>query len=66
MSARQITIAGFLLIVAAAVVLDLLARRPGARWPTFSRLMTRIMATRATRLSVLTAWFWWGWHMTTR
>jgi hypothetical protein len=66
MTSHNITIAGYLLILLAALVLEGLSRRPGSQVPSFQDLMTRIMGTRSGRVGVLAAWAWLGLHLFAR
>ena len=58
MSWRLITIAGYLVILGAGLVLAVLARRPGSTVPPLGTLVARITRTRAGRVAVLAAWVW--------
>ena len=62
MTSHAITIAGFLVVLAALIGTDLAGRRPGSRIPTFAQLFTRIMRTRTGRVGILVAWAWLGLH----
>ena len=57
-----ITIAGFGLIIACMVALELLGRRPGSRTPTLGQWLGFLMRPKAGRLLVLLGWLWLGWH----
>ncbi len=59
---RGVTIAGFVLIVAAMILLELYARRPGSRVPTVGDWLGYLMRPRAGRVLVLLGWWWVGWH----
>jgi len=65
-TSRSITIAGYLLLAAATVLLEMYARRPGARVPSFARLCGYLMRDRWGRLGVFLLWFWLGWHFLAR
>ena len=62
MTSHQITIAGYLIILAANVTLQVLATRTRAPVPSFGELLTRAMRTRTGRVGVLVAWAWIGLH----
>jgi len=62
MTSHQITIAGYLIILAAIVTLQVLATRTRAPVPSFGELLTRAMRTRTGRVGVLVAWAWIGLH----
>lgn len=66
MSPRGITIAGYVLIGAAALVVELVARRPGSRVPTLSQLLRRLMHERWGRVVMLLVWWWLGFHFLSR
>ncbi|MCU1525405.1 MAG: hypothetical protein JWO18_2299 [Microbacteriaceae bacterium] len=59
---RAITIAGFLLCLAMAVTLEVLARREANRIAPLATLLDRVMATRSARIGILLFWWWLGWH----
>jgi len=62
MTSHQITIAGYLIILAGIVTLQVLATRTRAPVPSFGELLTRAMRTRTGRVGVLVAWAWIGLH----
>lgn len=66
MSPRTITIAGYALIGAAALLVELLARRRSSRIPTLSQLVSRIMHERWGRVGLLLVWWWLGFHFLSR
>jgi Family of unknown function (DUF6186) len=59
---REITIAGFLLCLLAAITVELLARRDPEWMTPFDGLLDRVMATRSARVGILLFWWWVGWH----
>jgi hypothetical protein len=59
---RDITIAGFLACVVAAVVIELRARRTPDYFAPLGTLLERVMATRSARIGILLFWWWAGWH----
>jgi hypothetical protein len=65
MSARFITLAGFVLIFTAAICLAVVsARRPSL--VTLPRLVARATESRACRLVLALVWAWVGWHLFAR
>jgi uncharacterized protein DUF6186 len=62
MTWREVTMAGYLLVVAGIVVLQLLATRTEVPVPSFGELLTRAMRSRTGRVGVLVAWAWIGLH----
>ena len=62
MTSHQITIAGYLIILAAIVTLQVLATKTRAPVPSLGELLTRAMRTRTGRVGVLVAWAWIGLH----
>ena len=62
MTSHQITIAGYLFVLAGIVTLQVLATRTRAPVPSFGELLTRAMRTRTGRVGVLVAWAWIGLH----
>jgi Family of unknown function (DUF6186) len=63
---HQITIAGFAAIAIAFMALELAGRRPGSRIPTAGEVFGYLMQTRVTRVLILVAWGWLGWHLFAR
>ena len=59
---RAITITGFAVAVAAMIVLEILARRPGSRIPTVGQWLGYLMRPKIGRVLVLAGWWWLGWH----
>jgi len=66
MTWHEVTIAGYLLVVAAIVMLQLLATRTEVPAPSFGELLTRAMRSRTGRVGVLVAWAWIGLHFFAR
>ena len=62
MTWHEVTIAGYLLVVAGIVLLQLLAARTRAPVPSLGDLLTRAMRSRTGRVGVLVAWAWIGLH----
>jgi hypothetical protein len=62
MTWHEVTIAGYLLVVAGIAVLQLLATRTRAPVPSFGDLFSRAMRSRTGRVGVLVAWAWIGLH----
>ena len=62
MSSHGITVAGYLALVAAGVVLEVAATRTKAPVPSLSDVLTRILRPRTGRVGVLVAWAWLGLH----
>jgi Family of unknown function (DUF6186) len=61
-NSHQITIAGYLVVLASIVTLQVLATRTRAPVPALGDLLTRAMRTRTGRVGVLVAWAWVGLH----
>jgi len=62
MRSHEVTIAGYLVVLAGIVVLQVLATRTRARVPSLGDLLTRAMRSRTGRVGVLVAWAWIGLH----
>ena len=62
MSTRTITIAGFLAVIGALVVLELMGRSRRTRIPTVGEWLGYVMRPAAGRALILLGWFWLGWH----
>lgn len=62
MTSRELTIAGYLTVLFACVVLQIAAVRKPERLPSLGRVFTHVMRTRTGRVGVLVAWAWLGLH----
>jgi hypothetical protein len=62
MATRVITIIGFCTVIAALVVLEIVARRPGSRVPALGEWLGYLMRPRTGRFLLLAGWLWLGWH----
>ncbi len=66
MSSHDITILGYLVVLAAGVLLELLAVFTPAPIPPLGEILTRIMRSRTGRVGMLVAWAWVGLHFFAR
>jgi hypothetical protein len=66
MTTRVITIIGFCVVIAALVVLEIIARRPGSRVPVLGEWLGYLMRPKAGRFLLLAGWVWLGWHYFSR
>jgi Family of unknown function (DUF6186) len=66
MTSRGVTIAGYLLVLAAGLVIQLLGRRSRAGVLPLGDVLTRIMRTRTGRVGILVFWAWLGLHFFAR
>ena len=66
MTSHDLTIFGYLAFVGAGASLELIARRPDSRIPTFTSLLGRAMQGRAGRVGVFAGWAWVGLHFFAR
>ncbi|MGE5288899.1 MAG: DUF6186 family protein [Micromonosporaceae bacterium] len=66
MNSHDLTVLGYLVLVLAGLVLELLAtvRCPGI--PSLQEVLSRVMRTRTGRVGVLVAWAWVGLHFFSR
>lgn len=62
---RDLIVAGYLVIAAAAVALEIIARLTG-RAPTLGEAVTSINSIRGGRWALVAAWLWAGWHFFVR
>ena len=62
MNSHEITIAGYLAVLAGIVTLQVLATRTRVPVPSLGELLSRAMRTRTGRVGVLVAWAWIGLH----
>jgi hypothetical protein len=65
-NSHEITITGFLAVLAGIVALQVLATRTRLPIPSLGDLLTRAMRTRTGRVGVLVAWAWIGLHFFAR
>jgi hypothetical protein len=66
MSSHDVTVLGYLVVLFAGVLLELLALFTPARIPRLGDLFTRIMRSRTGRVGMLVAWAWVGLHFFAR
>jgi hypothetical protein len=66
MNSHDLTVLGYLVLVLAGVVLELLATVRRAGIPSVQEVLTRVMRTRTGRVGVLVAWGWVGLHFFAR
>lgn len=66
MNSHEVTIAGYLAVLAGIVLLQVLATRTRVPVPSFGDLLTRAMRSRTGRVGVLVAWAWVGLHFFAR
>ena len=59
---RWITIAGYLSFVVAGLVAWVITRRKDSKVASIGKLFDRVMHHRATRVAIMIAWWWVGWH----
>jgi len=65
-NSHDVTILGYLVVLLAGVVLQLLATRTRAPIPSLGKVFSWAMGTRARRIGVLVAWAWVGLHFFAR
>lgn len=62
MSDTQIVVIGYLVIVAIGVAIWLLTHFNALKLTKVGDLMERILHHRTTRIAIILAWWWVGWH----
>lgn len=62
MNSHDLTVLGYLVLLLAGLLLELVAARTRAQIPALGQVLTRIMRTRTGRVGVLVAWAWVGLH----
>jgi hypothetical protein len=62
MNSHDVTVTGFLVLLAGLVGAELVGRTGRVPVPTFSQVITRVMRTRTGRVGILVAWAWLGLH----
>lgn len=66
MSSRDFSIAGFIGIAVAILLLHLWGRRDGSVVPSLGQLFTEVLASTAGRVLAMACWLWVGWHLFAR
>jgi hypothetical protein len=66
MNSHNVTVAGYVLVLLAGALVQVLATRTRAPIPSLGEVLTRIMRTRTGRVGVLVAWAWLGLHFFAR
>ncbi len=66
MNSHNVTILGYLVVLAAGVLLEVLAIFTPAQVPRLGEIFTRIMRSRTGRVGMLVAWAWVGLHFFAR
>jgi hypothetical protein len=56
------TIAGYLTLLALGLFLYFSTRKPGGKIAPMTALVERVMHHRTTRIAIVLAWWWVGWH----
>ena len=62
MSSHDLTIIGYLSVLAAGIALQLLAIRSPGRLPSLGRVLSHVMQSRTGRVGIIVAWAWIGLH----
>ncbi len=62
MTWRAATVTAYLLVGVAAILLELLGRLRVGTFVTLGAVVRRGLGHRSTRLGLLFAWWWLGWH----
>jgi len=66
MSSRDLTIIGYLGVLAAGITLQVLAIRSPGRLPSLGRILSHAMQSRTGRVGIIVAWAWIGLHFFAR
>lgn len=59
---RTIVVTGYLVIVALAIASEVYALRKPNTFAPIGDMLEHVMTSRTTRVSVIAAWWWFGWH----
>ena len=62
---RGVTLAGYVALLAAAVAIEVGARRRPGR-ATFGVMIAVVLRPWSVQLAVVATWLWWGWHLFAR
>lgn len=66
MNSHDVTVVGYLVVLLAGIVLQLLATRTRAPIPPLGKVFAWAMSTRTRRVGLLVAWAWVGLHFFAR
>jgi hypothetical protein len=66
MSSRDLTIIGYLSVLAAGITLQVVAICWPGRLPSLGRVLSHIMQSRTGRVGIIVAWAWIGLHFFAR
>jgi len=61
-STRAETIIGFVVIIGALIILEILGRHKNNRIPAVGEWLGYVMRPRSGRALILLGWLWLGWH----
>lgn len=59
---RTIVVAGYTVIVLIAIATEIYAQRKPNTFAPIGDMLEHVMTSRTTRVSVIAAWWWFGWH----
>lgn len=59
---RAIVIAGYVGIVVAMVVLEIIARKKTESIAPLGEMLNHATRSRTVRIGIIAAWWWFGWH----
>ena len=59
---RTIVIAGYLVIIVIAIASEIVAQRKPNSFAPIGDMLEHVMTSRTTRVAVIAAWWWFGWH----
>ncbi len=57
-----ITVCGYLVFIGAGIGAWLVTKRRNSNTASIGKLFDRVMHHRATRVAIMIAWWWVGWH----
>jgi hypothetical protein len=66
MISRFAVAAGFVVVLAATIIVDARARRPGSAVQPLGATVAAALRTRTGRVLVFGTWLWLGWHFLAR
>ena len=66
MTARSVTLAGWVILTAAVVALEARARLTSPRRATLEDALTAVRSVSVGRIVLLAGWVWLGWHVFAR
>lgn len=66
MTGREITIAAYVVLALAIVVVEFVSRREDNEIPSFGEMVSLVTSVFLGRVALIALWWWLGWHFLAR